>query len=197
MAEQTHSAPICFAAVEEGDTLLLRGKVTAKDNHKITLGFRDRYHNNADKSLTIDCDQFHFFHASRQGSPTAHAFYITRAQRLLLADILEIAINGRFLPESTSTLQTLHNRLTNAAYSPTKLKDGDPVRIIKYYDRYGSNAPETADPDDPFYPSHYILTDDQATVLEDEENHGYVKVRLDRNDSVFYIHRANLELLSE
>ena len=112
-------------------------------------------------------------------------------------DLEMVAINGRFIPEETATLQTLHNRLINADYNPTKLKAGDPVRITKYYDRYGSNAPETTDPDDPFYPSHYILTDDQATVLEDEENHGYVKVRLDRNDSVFYIHRANLELLSE
>ena len=192
-----YSTYICYAAVEEGDIIHLRGKVTAKDNHKITLGYRDRYHNNADKSITIDCDQWHHFHGSRQSTPTAHAFYITPKERTLLADILQIAINGRFIPEETATLQTLHNRLTNAAYSPTKLKAGDPVRIIKYYDRYGSNAPETADPDDPFYPSHYILTDDQATVLEDEGNHGYVKVRLDRNDSVFYIHRANLELLSE
>ena len=191
-----YSTYISYSAVEEGDIILLRGEVTAKDNHKITLGYYDRYHS-ADKSLTIDCDQGLHFHGSRLSEPVHYGFYITRAQRLLLADVLEIAINGRFLPESTSTLQTLHNRLSTADYNPTKLKAGDHVRIIKYYDRYGSNAPETADPDDPFYPSHYILTDDQATVLEDEENHGYVKVRLDRNDSVFYIHRANLELLSE
>lgn len=193
---QTHSTPICYATVEEGDTILLRGKVTAKDNHKITLGYYDRYHA-ADKSLTIDCDQWLHFHGSRLSDPVHGGFYITPKQRYILASVLKNAITNNLHPADTSSLQVLLNRLTNTAYNPTKLKAGDPVRIIGYYDRYGSNAPETTDPDDPFYPTHYILTDDQATVLEDEENHGYVKVRLDRNDSVFYIHRANLELISE
>ena len=194
---QTHSSPICYAAVEEGDIIHLRGKVTAKDNHKITLGYRDRYHNNADKSITIDCDQWLYFHGSRLSDPLHFGYYITSKQRYILASVLENAIADNRHPAYTATLQALLNRLINTAFIPTKLKAGDPVRIIKYYDRYGSNAPETEDPDDPFYPTHYILTDDQATVLEDEENHGYVKVRLDRNDSVFYIHRANLELISE
>lgn len=194
---QTHSTPICFAAVEEGDTLLLRGKVTSKDNHKITLGYYDRYHNNADKSLTIDCDQWLQFNGSRLSEPVHNAFYITPKQRYILASVLENAIADNLHPAYTATLQAFLNRLINADYNPTKLKAGDSVRITKFYDRYGSNAPETADPDDPFYPTHYILTDDKATVLEDEENHGYVKVRLDRNDCVFYIHIANLELLSE
>ena len=191
-----YSTYISYSAVEEGDIILLRGEVTAKDNHKITLGYYDRYHS-ADKSLTIDCDQWLQFHGSRLSEPVHYGYYITPKQGYILASVLENAIADNLHPADTATLLTLLNRLRNTAFQPTKLKAGDPVRIIKYYDRYGSNAPETADPDDPFYPTHYLLTDDKATVLEDEENHGYVKVRLDRNDSVFYIHRANLELISE